>query len=188
MSQSRYLTSTLGATKMALTNLEKQISVKLAYEWKSIYRMLVAMEEGNDETVDLAEFDKTCQKFNVSLSNEEIAKIRNMFCVPSVEGQDGENAAWTLNYKHMSQYLGLHKESFNFLHTSRNKTLYTLKQSLLSYNQQKEEEERRAAELNLSSVIKNSRRSGRVQSKRVVQRTSELSKSRKLELSPRVAA
>ena len=86
MSQSRYLTSTLGATKMALTNLEKQISVKLAYEWKSIYRMLVAMEEGNDETVDLAEFDKTCQKFNVSLSNEEIAKIRNMFCVPSVEG------------------------------------------------------------------------------------------------------
>jgi DNA-binding Xre family transcriptional regulator len=102
MSQSRYLTSTLGATKMALTNLEKQISVKLAYEWKSIYRMLVAMEEGNDETVDLAEFDKICQKFNVSLSNEEISKIRNMFCVPTVEEQDGENAAWTLNYKHMS--------------------------------------------------------------------------------------
>ena len=154
MSQSRYMVSNLGAAKVALSKLEKQISVKLAYEWKQIYRMLVALEEGNEETVDLVEFDKICQKFNVSLSNEEIVKIRQLFCVPTVEGADGDTAPWTLNYKAMSQYLGLHKDSFNFLHSSRNKTLYTLKQSLLSYNQQKEDEEKKATDLNMSAILR----------------------------------
>ena len=77
---------------------------KLAYEWKTIYRLCTLHDADSTGEVTVQQFEKACSKQKVSLSEYEMKKVQRMF------GNDE-----FVNYKQMSIQLGLHKESYNYL-------------------------------------------------------------------------
>ena len=74
----------------SLNLAEKQIKRKLAYEWKNIYRNLVSQDQNETSLVDLNELDTLCVRFKVSLTQEELQKIRKLFGVHIEEMGDEE--------------------------------------------------------------------------------------------------
>lgn len=70
----------------------------------------------------LRDFESTCEKFRVVLTNEELRRIKDLFCEETESGREEtvlspksmEKKA-VLNFKKMSLYLDLHKESLNFI-------------------------------------------------------------------------
>ena len=84
------------------------------------------MNQDQNETslVDLNQFDDLCVRFKISLTSEELMKIKKLFGVQIEEQGDEEvlyeNTMWQqqsdlINYRRLSFYLGLHKDSLNFL-------------------------------------------------------------------------
>ena len=88
---------------------DKVIITKLSYEWKNIYRSLAIIDEDETNLVELEKFDLACQKQNVFLNSEDLRKLMKLF---GSEKNDTE----MINYKMLSFALGLHKDSFNYLH------------------------------------------------------------------------
>lgn len=66
-----------------LKNDEQIITNKISYEWKNIYRQLIADAQGG-EIVDIKTFDAACLKFQVNFTREELRKIKNLFTVSDI--------------------------------------------------------------------------------------------------------
>ena len=98
----------------------------------------------NDDMVDLKDFDLICMKYNVNLTSEEIKKMRELYCGAS---DDSDESPKTFNYRQLSYYLGLHKESFNYMNTSMlnssraSRSIFKLKRSLLTSAKVNEEDD-----------------------------------------------
>ena len=90
-----------------------------------------------DEIVSLQDFDAICIRYGVSLSSEDLTKIRSLFCDESSD---------LLNFRQLSYHFGLHKESYNHingvLNSSRgvSRSINRLKSSLIAGSQRIEEE------------------------------------------------
>lgn len=59
--------------------------------------------------VKFKDFEDTCSQFRVQFSFEETNKLKDLFLEQNK----------MFNFKKMSVYLGLHKDSFSFINTSR---------------------------------------------------------------------
>ncbi len=116
-----------------LNSTEKIIQQKLAYEWKNVYRNLVAADENDSGCIDILDFDKQCLKFQVSFTKEELRRIAKSFSVdPNSDDIDNDYNRIVINYKRLSYFLGLHKSSFNYIaggstHGSTAHKIYKLK-------------------------------------------------------------
>lgn len=62
-----------------LTKLEKAISDKLSYEWKNIYRSLVASDTSQTGQVSSNRFNQICLQYNTMLNKEDIQKLTDLF-------------------------------------------------------------------------------------------------------------
>ena len=137
-----------------LKPIEQQIKVKLAYEWKNIFRCLCASD--NEDMIDVKDFDIICMKYNVNLSSEELKKMRELYCGAT---DDNEDSPKMFNYRQLSYHLGLHKDSFNFMQTSilnssrASRSIYKLKQSLVTNLASKVKEEENEHEYDIESKI-----------------------------------
>ena len=79
---------------------------------------------GQDEKqtgiIDLSEFDKVCLNHKIGLSKEELQLINRLFGEDDRAYDDTLNSGnKSINYKRLSYYLGLHKDSFNYLSNSQ---------------------------------------------------------------------
>ena len=91
------------------------LSQKLAYEWKNIYRSLAQADLNKSGKVTVKEFNNIVNKIGVNLTKEETGKAVRMFSQGDL-----------IDYFSMSNELGLHKPSMNFM-KSGSKTLEGLK-------------------------------------------------------------
>jgi hypothetical protein len=57
----------------------EDVKVKLAYEWKNIYRALSALDENKKGTVSIGTFNKIIHQNKVYLSREELRKIEQLY-------------------------------------------------------------------------------------------------------------
>ena len=88
------------------TKQDQVLTQKLGYEWKNIYRQLAVIDPQATGLVTIDQFEQTCFKNKVSVSNQELKKLMKTY-----GDQDNEK----INYKQLSISLGLHKESYNYL-------------------------------------------------------------------------
>jgi len=101
---------------------EKLISGKLGYEWKNIYRTLTHVDDQNTGLIELREFDDICYRFKARLTKLELTMLKKQFCENSDMKTINDNQTMTqekdlINYKKLSHYFGLHKDSLNHLLT-----------------------------------------------------------------------
>jgi len=83
---------------------------KLGYEWKNIYRALSLADCNDNGVISISEFVAICDKVKVSIIPNEAKQLLRQFGDLSENSEEEQ-----INYKKLSQQLGLHKESFNFL-------------------------------------------------------------------------
>lgn len=145
----------------ALSAGDKQmLQNKLAYEWKNIYRSMIAAnaESGTRERlsssdfVALRDFEEVCQKFRVHFSRDELSKIQRLFAAnASSKHVVGEGAQFSIrqaiNFVAMSHLLGLHRASYAHMgaHTlanQRSRSIYKLQQLYKSIEPVEEEHPR----------------------------------------------
>jgi len=86
--------------------LEDSIKQKLAYEWKNVFRALTQFDNEKTGIAALATFIKVLHQQKVFLSREELRKLETLF--PGT----GEGF---LDYLKLSQEMGLHKQSLDFI-------------------------------------------------------------------------
>jgi hypothetical protein len=103
---------------------EKLVAGKLGYEWKNIYRNLTQIDAEDTGLIELREFDEVCYRFKARLTKDELSRLKKQFCVPNENGEELQSIADKqtisgerdlINYKRISHYFGLHKDSLNHL-------------------------------------------------------------------------
>jgi len=87
-------------------NLLDFIKKRLAYEWKNIYRTLAQIDLNNSGSVTINEFSNAVSKNRTYMTKEELKKLQAQF------GSEGSDL---INYNLLSQQLGLHKTSMDFM-------------------------------------------------------------------------
>lgn len=80
------------------------MKVKLAYEWKNIFRGLTQADIERKGAVNMQTFNKVIHQHKVYLSREELRKIENFYGNGEMSGLGQE-----IDYIKISQELGLHK-------------------------------------------------------------------------------
>ena len=91
------------------------------------------MDDDNSGTIDILVFDNICMKFSISFTKEELKRIAKSFAAESQDEYDDYNKV-IINYKRLSYFLGLHKNSFNYIaggstHGSTAQKIYKIKQA-----------------------------------------------------------
>lgn len=90
------------------------IKQRLAYEWKNIFRTLTQIDIDNSGSVSSAEFQSAVSKNRVYMTREEFKKLQSIF---------GEDDPDRINYNSLSQQLGLHKTSMDFISQTKAKNM-----------------------------------------------------------------
>mmetsp|Transcript_23665 Transcript_23665/g.23377 ORF Transcript_23665/g.23377 Transcript_23665/m.23377 type:complete len:146 (+) Transcript_23665:866-1303(+) len=115
--------NTSSDTKMPRLKASRDIAEvknKLAYEWKNIYRALLAqssglggMLKGTEERnkVSLGVFAKVAHTNRVFLSKEELKKLQILY------GEGNNETSGMIDFVRMGSDLGLHKNSLEFIRT-----------------------------------------------------------------------
>lgn len=108
-----------------LQKFTSEVGVKLASEWRNIYRLLLSSDSQQKGSVSTSRFNQICSQFNVFLSNEEIRKLALLSqqddrCAEiSIATTVGVSSApIEVNYFKLSRLLGLHKTSLNLIQSS----------------------------------------------------------------------
>ena len=83
--------------------VKEQVKLKLAYEWKGIYRALHLQDGLNIGRVDVKLFERVIHEYKVFLSNEELNFLHKRYC----------NSSSEIDYVALSQDLGLQSNSLN---------------------------------------------------------------------------
>lgn len=116
-SQSAQMRNTMSSF-FQTSGFQKQMTQKLAYEWKNIYRALSNKDEENLGIAKVMDFQRACAKSNVDFDHKELVKLVQTY---GLQGQAVDRtvesavlAEMDINYKKISTSLGLHKESFNY--------------------------------------------------------------------------
>lgn len=152
-SDSKFMSIT---TIAGMTKTEKVLSEKLAYEWKNLYRNFVAQDPKDNGLINIKEFDQVCLKFKINFTREEMRQIKKLFGDES--GHVIQMGAFTdkkrsisssmvdqVNYKTMSNNLGLHKASMNHLSSTlsaaRVRKLFKLRECMKSIEPVEERDE-----------------------------------------------
>ena len=105
------------------------ITQKLGYEWRQIYRDLAQKDVDDTGLVSVKDFQDSCRKTGTNISKEEVSKLVKKYRdrAPGESGafENESNLTWTqtemnygktfIHYKQLSEDLGLHKSSYNFL-------------------------------------------------------------------------
>ena len=97
---------------------------KLGYEWRKIYRACTKIDSEGLGIIGIDDFLKVSEKYGVSIVLSEQKQLLRLFKVTEDDDLKVDLDTHTyLNYKRLSETLGLHKESFNFLNNvhSQNK-------------------------------------------------------------------
>jgi hypothetical protein len=98
------------ATTTKTLRFNEDVKTKLGYEWKNVYRALASADIYRKGSVPLGTFNKIISQHRVYLQKEEIKKLEQLYCV------NGENPLITeIDYIKLSQELGLHKQSMDFI-------------------------------------------------------------------------
>ncbi len=83
---------------------------KLAYEWKNVYRSLVQADTERKGSVAIGTFNKVIHQHKVYLSREELRKIEQLY-----SNNISNPLISEIDYVKISQELGLHKTSLDFI-------------------------------------------------------------------------
>lgn len=110
------------------TKANDAIKQKLAYEWRNIYRSLNSIDLNSSGYVTRKEFTNSLKQNGVFLTRDEISKLLRKY---SNEGD--------VNYVRISNELGLHKSSYDFMRSSNKflKNASLLKSLHGGYNESK---------------------------------------------------
>lgn len=87
------------------------------------------MDSKDTGTIELYDFDRICLKFKINFTKEELKKIAKNYRAEVLDETPYSNiiesglnyGSTTINYRVLSQQLGLHKDSLNFMSTSMGK-------------------------------------------------------------------
>lgn len=116
-SQSAQMRNTMSAF-FQTNGFQKQLTQKLAYEWKHIYRALSNKDGDNLGIAKVSDFQKACAKSKIEFDRKDLIKLVQRY---GLQGQladkQSDSAAlgeMEINYKMISTSLGLHKDSFNY--------------------------------------------------------------------------
>ena len=115
---------------------QKQMTQKLAYEWKHIYRALSNKDEDNLGITKVLDLQKACAKFKVEFDKKELIKLVQRYGLQGhAVDRNVDTAALAemdINYRLISTSLGLHKDSFNYFsqvhQNNRAQNLHKLRQ------------------------------------------------------------
>mmetsp|Transcript_10657 Transcript_10657/g.10766 ORF Transcript_10657/g.10766 Transcript_10657/m.10766 type:complete len:190 (-) Transcript_10657:91-660(-) len=127
-------TSTIKSGKFS-----EDLKNKLAYEWKNIFRGLTQADFERKGTVTIQTFNKIIHQHKVYLSREELRKVESIYGTGEVSGMGQD-----FDYVRLSQELGLHKQSFDFIKQKKgdqlskfkdNESKLSLKSDLLQYGE-----------------------------------------------------
>lgn len=97
------------------TKFSEDLKNKLAYEWKNIYRGLSQLDQQRKGTININTFNKVVHQFKVYLSREELRKIEIGY------GGQHSTLGIEIDYIKLSQELGLHKSSLDYIRTKSQK-------------------------------------------------------------------
>ncbi|CDW82631.1 px domain containing protein [Stylonychia lemnae] len=98
------------ATSAKSLKFNEDVKVKLAYEWKNVYRSLAQADSLRKGTVPIGTFNKIIHQHKVYLSREELRKIESLY------GASNSNPLLQeIDYVKISQELGLHRQSLDFI-------------------------------------------------------------------------
>ena len=95
-----------------------ELTLKLSYEWKNIYRSLLSMDILHKGQVPVRKFNQALLSHNVTLTKEEIRRLIKLSSTASddrsvMDGEDPMSA--TIDYAQLSKNLGLHRPSLNLM-------------------------------------------------------------------------
>mmetsp|Transcript_20648 Transcript_20648/g.27863 ORF Transcript_20648/g.27863 Transcript_20648/m.27863 type:complete len:239 (+) Transcript_20648:2709-3425(+) len=96
-----------------------ELTLKLSYEWKNIYRSLLQMDILQKGQVTVRKFNQALLSHNVSLTKEELRRLINLSRKNEQSGDTLSVAedpmTTTIDYHKLSQNLGLHKPSLSLM-------------------------------------------------------------------------
>ena len=93
----------------------EMVKQRLIYEWKNIYRILIQIDATGSGLVSQSEFLNAVQKARVYVTREELRKLTERFRDPANPDK--------VQYEELSEKLGLHRSSLNFIKSNKQKNL-----------------------------------------------------------------
>ena len=99
----------------------------MAYEWKNVYRAVVAADFEGRGVINMSSFNKIIHQNKVYLSREELRKVETGF------GCESGPLGMEIDYVKLSTELGLHKSSLDFIRSKSKNYVDTMTKMRVSF-------------------------------------------------------